>query len=150
MDWAPHATVAAIVEKDGKFLVVEEMADGKCVFNQPAGHIEEGETFIQAVCRETLEETRWRVRPQHLIGVYVYQSHSNGVTYHRFSYACEALAEEKDAELDEGIIAAHWLSLEEIKERKSAWRSPLVLKCIEDYLAGRNFPLDLIFEHSED
>jgi ADP-ribose pyrophosphatase YjhB (NUDIX family) len=149
MDWAPHATVAAIVEKEGKFLFVEEMAEGRCVLNQPAGHIEEGESFIQAVCRETREETRWQVRPIHLIGIYVYRAPSNGVTYHRYSYACEAVSEDGQAVLDEGIIAAHWLTLEQLKQRQAQWRSPLVLKCLEDYLAGQTYPLDLIYEHPD-
>lgn len=149
MDWTPHATVAAIVEKEGRFLFVEEMADGQRVFNQPAGHIEQGETFIQATCRETLEETRWQVKPLHLIGIYVYTSPTNGVTYHRYCYACEALSEHSDLELDEGILQAHWFSLDEIKQRQAQWRSPMVLKCLEDYLAGKRYPLDLVYEHPD-
>ncbi len=146
MDWTPHATVAAIVEKDGRFLFVEEMAEGQRVFNQPAGHIEQGESFVAATCRETLEETRWRVKPLYLVGIYVYTAPANQVTYHRYCYACEALCEEPEASLDEGILAAHWLTRDELISRQGQWRSPLVLKCLDDYLAGKRYPLELIYE----
>ena len=147
MVWTPHATVAAIVEREGRFLFVEEISHGKRVFNQPAGHVDEGETLEDATIRETLEESGWQVKPKELVGVYTYKAPSNQVTYYRFCYVCEALGEIPDAELDSDIIAAHWLSLEEVKAKQEKLRSPLVMKCLEDYLAGKRYPLSLIYEH---
>jgi len=149
MCWTPHATVATIVERDGRFLVVEEMSGGRRVINQPAGHIEENEAILDAAVRETLEETRWQVEPQFLIGLYTYQAPSNGVTYYRFCYAARALNEDSAAELDSDIVRALWLTRDELAARREQLRSPLVLRCIDDYLAGRRFPLDFVVEHSE-
>lgn len=146
MDWHPHATVAVVVEKEGKFLLVEEQASGQVVFNQPAGHIEEGETFIAAARRETLEETAWAVDPQYLIGFYVYKG-ENDVTYHRACYYATALEHHPNQPLDEGILHAVWLSRDEIEQQADKLRSPMVLKCIDDYLAGKEYPLDLIYEY---
>ncbi|MGH1461142.1 MAG: NUDIX hydrolase [Neptuniibacter sp.] len=146
MGWHPHATVAVVVEKDGKFLLVEELSSGEIVFNQPAGHIEEGETFIEAACREALEETAWQVKPQYLIGFYIYKG-GNDTTYHRACYAAEAIEHHAELSLDDGIIRAVWLSRDEIAEQSHKLRSPMVLKCIDDYLEGRHFPLDFIYEY---
>lgn len=146
MDWHPHATVAVVVEKEGKFLLVEEESSGQVVFNQPAGHIEEDETFIEAACRETLEETAWVVEPQYFIGFYVYKG-CNGATYHRACYAATALSHQSDLKLDKGIIRALWLSRDEIEQHGDKLRSPMVLKCIDDYLAGAKYPLELIYEY---
>jgi ADP-ribose pyrophosphatase YjhB (NUDIX family) len=146
MEWHPHATVAAVVEKEGKFLLVEEMASGQVVFNQPAGHIDEGETFLEATCRETLEETAWVVKPHYLIGFYVYKG-ENDVTYHRACYYATAVEHRADLSLDEGIIRAVWLSRDEVEQLGDKLRSPMVLKCIDDYLAGKEYPLDLIYEY---
>jgi len=146
MVWTPHATVATIVERDGRFLLVEEESGGRVVLNQPAGHIEENELFLDAAVRETLEETGWHVRPTYLVGLYVHQSAHNGVTYHRTCYAAQALSHEQERPLDDGIIAAHWLTRDEIVARSAELRSEMVLKCIDDYLAGRRYPLEFIFE----
>lgn len=146
MGWHPHATVAVVVEKDGRFLLVEEESSGRVVFNQPAGHIDEGETFIEAACREAFEETAWHVAPKYLIGFYVYKG-SNNTTYHRACYAAEAVSHEPETSLDDGIIRALWLSRDEIAELGDKLRSPMVLKCIDDYLAGNNYPLELIYEY---
>lgn len=146
MTWTPHATVAVIVEdQQGRFLVVEEVSGGRVVFNQPAGHVEEDEAILDAVKRETLEETGWAVEPEHFLGVYTYKAPSNGVTYYRFCYSARAL-ERVSEELDTGIIAAHWLMLDDLREMKDQLRSPLVLECIEDYRNGRRYPLDVVVD----
>jgi len=146
MTWTPHATVAVVVEDDqGRFLMVEESSHGQIVFNQPAGHVEEDERILDAALRETLEETGYQVRPDYFLGLYTFTAPANGVTYYRFCFAATALTRITD-KLDDGIIAAHWLSVDQLKERQDQLRSPLVLKCIEDYRNGRRFPLDVIVE----
>ncbi len=146
MTWKPHATVAVIVEDtEGRYLLVEEHSNGKIVFNQPAGHIEEGETVLDAARREALEETGWQVEPESFLGMYRYLSPGNGRTYFRFCFAARAVSHVSD-QLDEGIIAAHWFTLEQIRELGDQLRSPLVLNCILDYRKGRRFPLDVIVE----
>ncbi|MFV8571214.1 NUDIX hydrolase [Marinobacter sp. SBS5] len=146
MTWKPHATVAVIAEDDqGRFLLVEEVSNGQVVFNQPAGHIEEDELILEAACRETLEETGWEVEPTYFLGIYTYKTPANGVTYHRFCYAAKPVRKVTN-ELDTGIIAPHWLSLDEIRELGSKLRSPLVLQCIEDYRNGRQFPLEVVID----
>lgn len=146
MIWTPHATVAVVVEDDqDRFLMVEESSRGQIVFNQPAGHVEENEKITDAALREALEETGWQVRLDHFLGLYTFIAPANGVTYYRFCFAATALARLTD-ELDDDIIAAHWFDLEDLKARQSQLRSPLVLKCIEDYRNGRRFPLDVIVE----
>lgn len=144
--WTPHATVATIVERDQRFLLVEEFTGGQYpVFNQPAGHIEENECLVDAAKRETLEETGWHVEPVDLVGIYIYKA-PNGVTYHRYCLRATALSFDAYAKLDTGIVGPHWMTLEEIKAC-SQLRSPLVLTSIEDYLAGKRYPLSIISEH---
>lgn len=146
MTWTPHATVAVIVEDDqGRFLLVEEVSHGEVVFNQPAGHVEEDETIIEAMLRETLEETGWEVKPEYFLGMYTYKAPANGVTYYRFCFSAKALGR-VTRELDDGIIAAHWLTPDEIRQQSDKLRSPLVMQCIDDYRNGRRFPLDVIVE----
>ncbi|MBZ0333778.1 phosphatase NudJ [Marinobacter sp. JH2] len=146
MTWKPHATVAVIAEDDdGRFLLVEELSNGQVVFNQPAGHIEEDELILDAACRETLEETGWEVEPRYFLGIYTYKAPANGVTYHRFCYAAKPIRKITD-ELDNGIIAPHWLTIDEIRGLGSKLRSPLVLQCIEDYRNGRQFPLEVVID----
>lgn len=142
--WYPHLTVATIVEKNGKFLIVKELSDGKVVLNQPAGHLDENETLFDAAVRETLEETGWHVKVEALVGFYLYSSPTNNTTYFRALFTAAALNEEANYTLDDGILEAQWLSLEEIKQQQSILRSPMVLTCIEDYLAGKRLPLDTI------
>ena len=146
MIWTPHATVATILEQDGKYLLVEEIVEGKTGLNQPAGHVEENESILSAAVRETLEETGWHVQLTHLVGVYTYLA-PNGVTYYRFCFAGECIQQEPNATLDEDIIGPVWLDLDEIQRRKAQWRSPLLIQCIEDYAQGKQYPLDLIYEH---
>jgi len=146
MIWTPHATVAAIVEDNqGRLLMVEESNNGDTVFNQPAGHIEENETVLDAVRRETLEETGWDVEPEHLLGIYIYKAPANGVTYYRFCYSARAVRRVSE-QLDSDIVAAHWLTPEQIASLGDQLRSPLVLQCIKDYQSGRRLPLDLVHD----
>jgi len=146
MIWTPHATVATIVEHDNSFLMVEELSEGHRVFNQPAGHVDADESIFAAAVRETMEETGWQVRLEKFVGTYIYQAPSNGVTYYRFCFS--AVGERQvSTTLDEGILAAHWLSLEEIHHKGDALRSPLVLRCLHDYKHRPLLPLDYIYEH---
>jgi ADP-ribose pyrophosphatase YjhB (NUDIX family) len=144
MRFTPHITVATIIEDQGRFLLVEEMADGRAVFNQPAGHLEADESLIQAAIRETLEETGWDVEITALTGIYLYTAPSNGVTYQRVCFAGKALQHHPQQALDEGIIGPHWLTRTELAEQPERWRSELVLQCIDDYLTGERFPLALL------
>jgi 8-oxo-dGTP pyrophosphatase MutT (NUDIX family) len=143
-EWYPHLTVATIIENNGNFLIVKELSDGKTVLNQPAGHVDENETLIEAAVRETLEETGWHVQIDALVGFYMYTSPDNGTTYFRALFTATALEEEPNYTLDEGILAAQWLSLEEIRQQQPILRSPMVLQCVEDYLTGKRLPLDCI------
>lgn len=141
--WPPHMVVATVVEKDGKFLLVYENDEGRQVYNQPAGHWDEGETIYEAALRETREETGWAVKLNYIIGNYIYYSAHNNITYYRTAFAASAVEKISD-QLDKGIIEAIWLSYDEIIARRAQLRSPLVLRVIDDYLAGKKFPLDLI------
>ena len=147
MIWKPNVTVAAVVMRDGKFLLVEEETEAGLAFNQPAGHLEEGESLIDAVIRETLEETAYHFKPTHLIGIYNWQHPTKGVTYLRFAFGGELRGYEAERQLDEGIVAAHWLSLDEVKATQARHRSPLILRCIEDMVAGKTCPLDLLVHY---
>jgi 8-oxo-dGTP pyrophosphatase MutT (NUDIX family) len=147
MIWKPNVTVAAVVQRDGKFLLVEEETDAGLAFNQPAGHLEEGESLIAAVVRETLEETAYHFKPTHLIGVYNWKHPNKDVTYLRFAFAGELRGFEAERELDDGIVAARWMTLAEVKETQARHRSPLILRCIEDLIAGKRYPLDLLVHY---
>ena len=142
--FTPHITVATIVEKEGRFLFVKEHAEERIVLNQPAGHLEMDESLIQAAIRETLEETGWDIEITQLIGIYLYTAPSNNVTYQHVCFAGRALAQRENHQLDEGIIAPVWLSRDELIEQQALWRSPMVLRCIDDYLAGERFSLELL------
>ena len=137
-------TVAAVTENDGRFLVVEERINRRLVFNQPAGHVEHGETLIDAVVREVREETAWGFVPQALLGVYVWLNPTSGRSYMRFAFT--GTVEDHDARqpLDRGIVTTHWLSRDDLRKREPSLRSPLVLRCIEDYLGGIRRPLELV------
>lgn len=144
MTWHPHITVATVIEDRGRFLLVEELADGRSVLNQPAGHLEADESLLQAAIRETLEETGWDVKLSGVIGIYLYTAPSNGVTYQRVCFAARPLRHHPERPLDDGIIGPRWLSRAELAAQPERWRSELVLRCIDDYLAGECFPLTLI------
>jgi 8-oxo-dGTP pyrophosphatase MutT (NUDIX family) len=141
VSWPPHITVAAIVQRNDHFLMVEEFDNGRRVINQPAGHLEPGESLFDAVLRETLEETGWIVALQHFVGVYQYYSPHNEVTYHRLAFTAGPV-EQSSISIDPDIAAVHWLTLEEIKQREA--RSPLVLKCIDDAMNNPGLPLETI------
>lgn len=149
MIWKPNVTVAAVVERDGRFLLVEEAADSRLVINQPAGHLDEGESLIDAVVRETLEETAWHFRPEALVGIYRWRHPGKRVTYLRFAFAGAALRHEPERRLDDGIIQAIWLTPAELSAASDRQRSPLVQRCVDDYLAGRRFPLSLLTDLTE-
>ena len=144
MPLKPEVTVAALVEQGGRFLVVEERIRGRKVFNQPAGHVEIGETLLEAVAREAREETAWRFTPQHLIGIYLLGGAGGGRSILRFAFTGTADDYDSVQPLDRGIVCTHWLTRAELAERQPRLRSPLVLRCIDDYLAGRRHPLDLV------
>jgi 8-oxo-dGTP pyrophosphatase MutT (NUDIX family) len=158
--WKPNATVAAIVEHEGRFLLVEEETDEGLRFNQPAGHLDHGESLLAACVREAREETGYRVVPVALVGIYQWSPPARGdLTYLRFAYAAtvapnQALPAGVDVEtgsagvqLDEGIVRAVWLHYDEVLACRARHRSPLVLQCIDDYRAGRRFSLDVIQHH---
>ncbi|MES2624182.1 MAG: NUDIX hydrolase [Pseudomonadota bacterium] len=146
MTWYPHSSVATIVEKDGLFLMVEETDGANTVFNQPAGHLEANETIFAAAVRETLEETCWEVELTDFVGLYHYPA-PNGVTYIRHCFVARALQHRTECKLDDGIIAAHWFSADEILSPEFKARSPLVTKVLRDYLAGIRFPLSIIYHY---
>ena len=147
MIWKPHATVAAIIERDNTFLMVEETVDGSRVFNQPAGHLEPEESLIDAVIRETREETAWQFKPVALIGVYLWENEfsaqATNDSFLRFAYYGTCHEFDDTLQLDDGIEATHWMSKEDLESHSSQLRSPLVLSCIDDYLAGHRYPLDV-------
>ena len=147
MVWKPNVTVAAVVQRDGKFLLVEEETESGLAFNQPAGHLEQGEALVDAVVREALEETAYHFKPTHLLGIYNWQHPTKDVTYLRFAFAGELRGWEAERKLDEGIVAARWLTLGEVKATQARHRSPLILRCIEDLLAGKRYPLDLLVHY---
>ncbi|MDK2124020.1 NUDIX hydrolase [Parachitinimonas caeni] len=167
MRWKPNVTVAAIVELQGRFLLVEEQTDQGLRLNQPAGHLDDGESLLNACIREAAEETGFQIRPTALVGIYQWSPPGQtGLTYLRFAFAAELLGAEGDptrdrvnlafagqyphallCHLDDGIVRAIWMSREELLTCQAAHRSPLTLQCVDDYLAGRRFPIDLIHHY---
>lgn len=137
-------TVAAVIETDGRYLVVEEMAEGNRVFNQPAGHLEPGERLADAVVREVLEEAGVHFVPDHVIGLYRWVNPRNDETHLRVAFAGHLNGSEPERTLDKPIIAPHWLSYAELLDRRESLRSPLVMGCIDDHLLGRSYPLELL------
>jgi 8-oxo-dGTP pyrophosphatase MutT (NUDIX family) len=144
MVWKPDVTVAAVAEIDGRFLFVEERSSGRVVINQPAGHLEDGETFLEAVVRETLEETAWRFEPQALLGVYVWRPEHQHRTFLRVAFAGAVSDHDPSRPLDRGILRTRWLTRDQLAETRTRLRSPLVTQCVDDYLAGTRHPLSLI------
>lgn len=149
MVWKPSVTVAAIAERDGRLLFIEEDSHGKLVLNQPAGHWEPGETLAEACARETLEESGYQFEPTALVGVYRWHlpyapDAPEGVTFLRFTYAGDIIGHEADRTLDKEIVRALWLTPAELRAQSARHRSPLVQLCVDDYLAGRRYPLELV------
>ncbi|WP_168525727.1 NUDIX hydrolase [Acinetobacter sp. A3] len=147
--WTAHVTVATVIEKNGKFLFVEEHTEGvmHSVFNQPAGHVEAGESLIEAAVRETMEETGHQVKINALLGIYSYTPPMfPDRTYYRFCFLAESLQHDAQAQLDPDIIGTVWMSADELAESARA-RSPLVMKVVQDALSGQSYPLSLIYEH---
>ena len=141
--WRPSVTVAAVIEWGGRFLLVEERSDGRLVLNQPAGHLDPGESLAAACAREVMEETAHRFEPAALVGIYRWHYAAQDVTFLRFCFCGTVLGEEKRP-LDKEIVRLHWLTAAEIRERAAQHRSPLVQKCVDGYLAGRRFPLEVL------
>jgi len=159
MVWTPRATVAAVIERDGKFLMVEEpdsnqssknqgsknqgSKPGSTVFNQPAGHLENNESLVQAIIREVNEETAWDFTPLYILGVYQWQTPTADKTYMRTTYVGTVDNHRPEQPLEDGILQACWLSRDDLLTRSSQLRSPLILACIDDYLNGTRYPLEL-------
>jgi 8-oxo-dGTP pyrophosphatase MutT (NUDIX family) len=140
----PDVTVAAVVQREGRFLVVEERIGGRLVLNQPAGHLEDGESLVDAAIRETREETAWRFHPEALVGIYLWRNPDNGRSFLRFTF-CGSVDDHQPARpLDTGIQRALWLSHEQLRVQPSRLRSPMVLRCLDDYLSGKRQPLDSV------
>ena len=146
--WKPNVTVAAVVERDGKFLLIEEETEHGARYNQPAGHLEPDESLVAAVIRETLEESAYHFVPRALLGVYHYHYRLNNITYMRFAFTGDITGHDQGRTLDTGIIRALWLTPGEIRACSDRHRTPLVIRCVEDYLAGRRYPLELITHYS--
>ncbi|OOZ42001.1 NUDIX hydrolase [Solemya pervernicosa gill symbiont] len=142
----PHITVAAICEKNGRFLCVEEISEGKRVYNQPAGHLEPGETLLDAVIRETQEESGWTFQPESIVGIYNWTRPEDQRTYVRVTFCGSCGDHHPEQPLDQGIEQALWLTRDELVNASIKLRSPMVLHCIDDYLAGERYPLELISE----
>jgi 8-oxo-dGTP pyrophosphatase MutT (NUDIX family) len=144
MVWKPDVTVAAVVERDGQFLFVEERASGRVVLNQPAGHLEHGESLSDAVARETLEETGWAFVPQQVVGIYLWQPEHNNKTFLRVAFSGRLQGHDPSRPLDHGILRTRWLDHAQMMALHSRHRSPLVARCVDDYLAGVRYPLELL------
>jgi 8-oxo-dGTP pyrophosphatase MutT (NUDIX family) len=136
MPQKPDITVAAVAEDDGRFLVVEERINEKLVLNQPAGHVEHGETLLEAVVREAREETAWRFEPRALLGTYLWLNPANGRYTLRFAFTGTVSDHKPDQALDNPIVTTHWLTRDQLMERELRLRSPLVMRCVDDYLSG--------------
>lgn len=142
--WQPDVTVATVVVHDGRFLMVEETANGRLVLNQPAGHLEPEESVLAAAVRETMEETAWEVKLTAFIGAYQWKAPETGRHYLRMAFAADPVAHFPERALDEGIVQALWLTPEELASEQHRHRSPLVWRVLEDYLAGQRHPLSLL------
>jgi ADP-ribose pyrophosphatase YjhB (NUDIX family) len=144
MVWKPHVTVAAIIEQDQRFLLVEEETTDGIKLNQPAGHLEEGEDLMTAASREVFEETAWRFEPEYIIAIQLWRRNPESPSFLRICFSGRCHSHEPENTLDKGIIATHWLTPEEIQSDPKRLRSPLVTLCIDEYLKGSRYPLALI------
>lgn len=144
MVWKPHVTVAAIIEKDQRFLLVEEETSNGIAFNQPAGHLEQGEDLISAVKREVAEETAWQFEPEHIVSVQLWRKNPTSPSFLRVCFTGHCHSFDPQQRLDEGIITTHWLTRTEIEAKGDNLRSPLVLIGIDEFMAGTRHPLTLL------
>ncbi|UCD69446.1 MAG: NUDIX hydrolase [Betaproteobacteria bacterium] len=149
MVWKPNVTVAAVVERDGRFLLVEEETSSGLRLNQPAGHLEPDETIVAAVEREVLEETAYDFLPEQITGIYRWSKPGSDLTYLRFAFAGRLGQHYPDRSLDAGIVRALWLRREEVLDSVDRHRSPLVVRCMEDYLSGRRYTIDALIDCAE-
>jgi len=144
MSLRPSITVAAISERDGRFLLVEELIERRRVLNQPAGHVEDRETLVEAVVRETLEESAWTFTPTALLGIYLWRNPRDGRSTLRFAFCGDVEHHDSARTLDRGILATHWMAATEMARTTMPMRSPLVLRCVTDYIAGQRLPLSTV------
>jgi 8-oxo-dGTP pyrophosphatase MutT (NUDIX family) len=144
MTWSPHVTVAAVAELQGRFLLVQERDAGKRVLNQPAGHLEDRESLLDAVRREVLEETAWEFQPQAIVGIYRWRQPQSGISFLRFTFSGALLTHDSGRSLDPDIEQVIWLSDAEIRLQQDSLRSPLVRRSVDDYLAGKSWPLEVL------
>ncbi len=144
MVWKPDVTVAAVVEREGRFLLVEEHVGQRLVINQPAGHLEANESLLEAGIRETLEETAWHFVPDAVSGIYLWPHPERNITFLRVAFAGQVTQHFPERRLDHGIRRTLWLTRNEIVQRSAQLRSPLVLRCIDDYLSGKRYPLEML------
>ncbi len=152
MQWKPNVTVAAIIERDNEFLMVEEHTSNGLAFNQPAGHLEKGEGLIDAIKREVNEETAWQFEPEGIVGIYLYPhpQPDKDITYLRVCFHGHCHNLDENQPLDDGIVDAPWLSRDTLESERNRLRSPLILQCIDDYLAGQRHPLEILSHHLQD
>ncbi len=144
MIWKPHVTVAAVIENQQRFLLVEEQVSSGLAFNQPAGHLENGEDLISAVKREVLEETAWKFIPEQVVSIQLWRDNPQAASFLRVCFTGKVYAHDANQHLDEGIIQTHWLTRDEVAAKQSLLRSPLVLESIDDYIKGEFYPLSLL------
>lgn len=147
--WKPNVTVAAVIERDGRFLLVEEHTSSGLRLNNPAGHLDAGESLVQACRRETLEETAHHFEPTALVGVYLLRTaqrsgKSQDMTYLRFAFCGDLGPLQAGQALDQGIVRTVWLTVDEVRASQARHRSPTVLQCVEDYLAGARYPMQML------
>ena len=144
MAWKPDVTVAAVIEREGRFLLVEEHVRDRIVINKPAGHLEVNETLIQAVIREALEETAWTFVPDAICGIYLWSHPDRNMSFLRVAFTGQVTQHHPERRLDRGIRRTLWLTRDEVAQRQGQVRSPMVLKCIDDYLNKVRHPLTLL------
>jgi 8-oxo-dGTP pyrophosphatase MutT (NUDIX family) len=144
MIWRPDLAAAAIVQQGNRFLIVEERIRGALLFNQPAGHVDDGESIIDAVVRETLEETAWHFVPRALLGIYLWRNPANGHSILRVAISGEVTTHDAGRKLDQPVVAAHWMEREALLAQPAKLRSPLVMRCIDDHLAGTRHDLSAL------